>query len=81
MTAYKGEVERAEKERKQRLEKANNLEKGWELLRLCRDYLRENSTEWTDRQEDEKQKKLEEESKVERLKTCERERRKFEKVC
>ena len=30
MSAYKREVEREEKERKQRLEKANNLEKGWE---------------------------------------------------
>ena len=41
--------------------------------------MRENTTEWTDRQEDVKQKKLEEERKVERLKTCERERRRFEK--
>ena len=67
MTAYRSEIEREENEKKQRLEKANNLEKGWELLRLCRDFLRENASEWIDRQEEQRVRKIEEERKAERL--------------
>jgi colicin import membrane protein len=78
MTAFRREIEREENEKKQRLEKANNLEKGWELLRLCRDFLRENASEWTDRQEEQRVRKIEEERKAERLRKSERKKGKFE---
>ena len=35
-------IEREERERDERIEKAKTLEKGWELLRVCKTYLREN---------------------------------------
>ena len=78
MAAYKKEIEREDLERNQRMEKANNLEKGWELLRLCRDFVKTNTADWTDRQEDNKLQKLEEERKTERLRKCEKERGRFE---
>ena len=36
-------LEREEKERRERLDKMENLEKSWELARLCRQFIRENS--------------------------------------
>ena len=80
MAKYRRKLEREEKEKNLRMEKAKNLEKGWELLRLCRDFVREHTDEWSEGQEINKMNKLstqEEGRKLERLAKCEREREKF----
>jgi hypothetical protein len=60
MAKYRRELEREEKEKNLRMEKAKNLEKGWELPRLCRDFVREHTDEWSEGQEINKLSKQEE---------------------
>ena len=79
MAEYRREIEREEKEKNLRMEKVKNLEKGWELLRLCRDFVREHTDECSERQEINKPSKQEEERKLERFEKCGREREKFKR--
>ena len=53
------------------------MEKGWELLRLCSNYLRENTQEWTDRQEEQRVRRVDEERKADRLRKAEMEKGRF----
>ena len=68
MRQYRAEIEKEEMERQKSREKVNNLEKSWELLRLCSDFIREYSKEWKEHEELRRMRNLEEGRKQERLK-------------
>ena len=38
-------------EKNLRVEKARKMEKSWELLRMCRDFMRENAREWSEQRD------------------------------
>ena len=48
MQQYREEMREEEKYREERKEKANNLEKTWELMRICTQYIRVNNKNWKD---------------------------------
>ena len=48
MEEYRKEIELEDKERKTKIEKAQKLEKSWELIKLCQTYIKENSKTWED---------------------------------
>ena len=58
------EVERENKARIERIEKAERLSKAWDLSRECRRFLRENATAWIDH-DHEMEKRRKEEKKQE----------------
>ena len=72
MRQYKDELEKEERLRKERKEKAEKLEKGWELLRVCRDFIGQNSKKWKEEEEMRQKKKKDEERKQERLREAAR---------
>ena len=43
---YREEIARENRETDERLEKASKKEKSWALLRLCKNYIRENGRSW-----------------------------------
>ena len=46
------DMDREEQERMARIRKARRLEESWNLLKLCRDYIKENSQVWRDRDDE-----------------------------
>ena len=60
------EVEREEKARIERIEKAERLIKVWDLSRECRRFLKENSTAWIDHEHDMEKRKKEEKKQEQR---------------
>ena len=48
---HREELDRAEKERENRLERSKKQEKSWELFRLCSKFLRENCEGWENQRE------------------------------
>ena len=67
MKEYKRELEVQERRRSEKIERAKKLEKSWELMRLCKEFIQKNSTVWKDEEELRRKKKDEEERKMERL--------------
>ena len=55
MQWHREEMREEEKDREERKERASNLEKSWELMRMCTQYIRENNKNWKD-EETEKRK-------------------------
>ena len=67
MQQHRDEMREEDKDREDRKERASNLEKSWELMRMCTQYIRENNKNWKD-EETEKRKGQEDlERKEERL--------------
>jgi len=64
---YKREIEVEEEEKRKKLAKAQKLEKSWELMRICKEYIKENSKVWENEEEIRLQKRNEEERKMERI--------------
>ena len=79
MAEYRREIEKEEMEKNLRVEKARKMEKSWELLRMCRDFMRENAREWSEQRDLEEKRKGEEERKTDRLEKCNREKEKLQK--
>ena len=46
---YRQEILKEQEEKKNRIELKEKKEKSWELFRLCKEYLEENSTDWEKR--------------------------------
>ena len=67
MAAYEKELKEEEAIRKRKKEKAEKREKGWELMKLCKKYIEENSKEWKDEEESRNIKRDAEEKKIKRL--------------
>ena len=63
---HKSRLEEEEKERKRRIKKKEDQEKSWELAKLCREYIRDNSKKWTGEIEDKRKKREKEIAKKER---------------
>ena len=60
-TLAEDKAKEEELERIRRIEKARRLSKSWELMRLCKEYIQENSSRWMGREdEEEKERKREE---------------------
>ena len=76
---YRRGIEKEELEKNLRVEKARKMEKSWELLRMCRDFMRENAREWSEKRDLEEKRKSEEERKADRLEKCSREKEKLQK--
>jgi hypothetical protein len=57
MKEYRRKLENEEKVRKMQKEKTEQLGKGWELMRICRTFIEENSKTWKDEENIRKQKK------------------------
>ena len=72
MREYEKDMLEKEKIEKRRKEKAAKLEKGWELMRLCKAFIEENSKAWKDEEESRRIQKDEEEKKMERLREAAR---------
>ena len=51
MEEYRRELEEEEYARKMKKEKAQKLEKGWELMKICKTYIEKNSKVWKDEEE------------------------------
>ena len=69
MEEYRKEIEDEENARQRKIEKSKKLEKGWELMKICKKFIEENSKAWKDEDEMRKKKKDAEEKKTERLRT------------
>ena len=67
MKEYEKELKDEEEKRVRRKEKAEKREKGWELMKICKKFIEENSTTWKDEEEVRKQRKDLEEKREERL--------------
>ena len=52
MRKYKEEIENDEKVKRERLLKKENLEKSWELFRICKKFIIENSNTWKEDKEE-----------------------------
>ena len=48
---HRKELEQREQERIERLKRKQDKEQSWELARLCKEYLEENSLDWAKRKE------------------------------
>ena len=70
MEEYRRELEEEEYARKMKKEKAQKLEKGWELMKSCKTYIEKNIKVWKDEEGIRKTKKDEEKKKIERLRTA-----------
>ena len=53
-------------ERKRKLDKKENLERSWQLAKVCREYIRENSKKWAGEVEERRKKREKELAKEER---------------
>ena len=60
---HKEKIEKETEERERRLKRKEDKEKSWELYRLCKNYLEENSEDWGKR----KMKRIEDKNRQERL--------------
>ena len=71
-------LEEEEEERSRRLEKAQRLNRSWELMRLCKEYIRENSNKWVDREDEEEKARKREEQRQKALNKKEEFKKKHE---
>ena len=69
-------LEREEEDRKARIEKAARLNKTWELMRICREIIKENANAWIERK-DKLEKKKEEIDREERRSKARSKKREF----
>jgi hypothetical protein len=67
MQQHRDEMREEEKYRDQKKERASNLEKSWELRRMCIQYIRENNKNWKDEETEKKKRHENLERKKERL--------------
>ena len=68
------QIEEEEKSREKLIEKAKKLQKGWELMRLCRETIEENGEKWKKSKESRDLEKTEQLEKSERLGRAEKRR-------
>ena len=62
IAAHRKALEKEEKEMRNRIDKAEKLQKSWELLRLCKTFIKENDASWMEgKQKAEMRKQQEEE--------------------
>ena len=67
MQQQRDEMREEEKDREERKERASNLEKSWELMRMCTQYIRENNKNWKDEGTQNRKRQEDLERKEERL--------------
>ena len=60
---HREQIEKEEREKMARLEKQKKKEDSWELYRICKEFLEENSTEWEQRRKEREK----EQERVERI--------------
>ena len=75
MKAYEKDLIEKTRIENLRKEKAAKLEKGWELMRLCKSYIETHSKNWKNEEDLRKTKIAEEEKKMERLREVARKKR------
>ena len=66
---HRESIRKEERERKEKQEKAEKKKASWELLRMCRDFIKENERSWKN---DQKKRDLESESKNQKVKRVEK---------
>ena len=76
MLQHREEMRAEENDRDERKERATNLEKSWELMRMCTRYIRENNKNWKDEETERRKRQEELERKEERLAKMAEKRRK-----
>ena len=64
---HREEIDKENKEREKRVEEKEKKEKSWELLRQCRDYLKENEKNWKIEMTERERKRIQEEERERRL--------------